>query len=187
MKASDKIRMFFSVPIPRLASVAKLLREVDHLGQGLRAVSPENLHVTVKFLGAVSLHDLPAIEQAAEGILGDISGSEIVLKGLGVFPHERRPSILWIGIDRAGELIRLAQKLDAACAELGFPRERRSYHPHVTLARISRRPPDRFFELLARHREREFGTLAMSEVQLMESQLCPEGARYQVLKRWELG
>ena len=97
--------------------------------------TPEDYHVTLKFLGSIQGNRQPDIIHAAEAVLKDTASFRIRLASPGAFPNIRRPDVLWIGIEENAQLNALAKRLNKAAAEIGFPFESRSYQPHITVAR----------------------------------------------------
>lgn len=138
----------------------------------------DNLHVTTKFIGDWPQERLAEVRDALGGIerRGPFS---IELKGLGWFPNERSPRVLWCGVEESGNLRALAGDIDAAFVPLGISRDERPYTPHLTLARINHPVPlGRLRERVAELREVAVGTLAVSGVHLYESQPGSNGTRY---------
>lgn len=153
-------------------------------------VRTESMHVTVKFLGDVTEDSVKDIEQALRQVARGRATFTVEVGGLGVFPGARAPRVLWLGL--AGEIDRLtalAQALDEALAELGYPRERRPFQPHLTLARIKDRGREVGQALdetgLLAHRM-TLGTLEVTALSLMKSDLTPTGAVYTRLVKVEL-
>jgi 2'-5' RNA ligase len=106
--------------------------------------------------------------------------------GLGAFPNLRRPSVVWVGLDQAELLGRLAADLDRALAPLGYALESRAFQPHLTLLRIKTRPPEQLFSLLSDESRTEFGLVPIDEVEYLQSELGPRGARYTKLATFKL-
>ena len=109
---------------------------------GMRATLGQNLHITLKFIGAWPDARLTEITEA----LGTVPGAamEIRLGGLGLFPEKGTAKTLWVGADGGNAMVDLAARIDARLARLGVPAETRPYRPHVTLARAGRNAtPDR--------------------------------------------
>lgn len=105
---------------------------------GARFVPVENLHCTLSFLGGVEAERVPVVSAAiAESVAGLVDFPSF-LDGIGAFPSERRARVLWVGLgDPAGGLAVLAEAVLEGLDRTGFPRERRPFHAHVTLARLS--------------------------------------------------
>jgi 2'-5' RNA ligase len=104
--------------------------------------------------------------------------------GVGVFPHEHSPRVLWVGVEeKTGRLHRLQREVELRLAQYGFPREDRAFTAHLTLARLKRvSQRGRFLECLKEHRETVFGHMDVHQIELLESQLHPAGARYSTMK-----
>jgi 2'-5' RNA ligase len=148
-------------------------------------VRPENIHLSLKFLGDVEETREPELRTALQRAAGQ--GSEprpltLQITGFGVFPDYHRPQVLWAGVTPDPALELLQHGVEQAFAPLGFPTEARAFRPHVTLARSARTAKPRDFagleELLASIEFDE--TVTVGEVDLMESTLKPDGPVYQV-------
>ena len=144
-------------------------------------IAPSNLHVTLKFLGQVEPERVVALGDALRAAVAAERACEVAVRGLGAFPSPSRPRVLWAGLDDPTRTLgRLAERVDACCAELGFPRESRAFAAHVTLGRV--REPRRQPALApALARGADFGALRVDRVSLMRSELSPRGARYSEL------
>ncbi len=139
------IRTFIAVDLPEdveraLGAAAQSLRAARI--EGLRAVRPEGIHLTLKFLGDVPETRVDEIGNAVSEAIAGRRQLEVSTGGPGAFPNTRRPQVLWVGIaGRLEPLMRLQAEVDAALGALGFPTETRPFHPHLTLARLDRRMP----------------------------------------------
>jgi 2'-5' RNA ligase len=181
------LRAFIAAELPPdaracLARSIEGLREVE--GPGVRWADPAALHLTLKFCGEVPDDRVDElIERCAPRVRG-IEPFEVSIGGLGAFPSAREARVIWAGITAgAGELARLARKLDAACARLGVERERRPYQPHLTLGRL--REPRRVpIERLAGPSGIAF---RVEDVVCFHSRLSPRGAEHVPLARLPLG
>lgn len=183
---SDSIRTFVAVKIPVPSALQPVLRSLATMNWPVSAVSPDNLHVTLKFLGDTPAESRDAIQnQIAESVIGQ---PPFVLRvaGLGAFPHVDRPSVVWAGLCDAEPLLSLAQLLEGALELLGFAREPRPFHPHLTLARVKGRPPGELFELLRRHVDTDFGTVEIASIEFMRSDRERDGAHYSTLAKCRL-
>jgi 2'-5' RNA ligase len=177
------VRGFVAVLLPdgvraRLVATAVELRA---RAPGLAWVKAENLHLTLRFLGAL---DPGALERAREAVRAAAAGIRpftVTLGGLGGFPSPRAPRVIWAGVVAGGEALgALHAALEAALAARGIPAEGRAFHAHVTLAR-ARDPRDArgFGDML--ERGPGFGEARVRALHLMRSELDPRGARYSVL------
>jgi 2'-5' RNA ligase len=179
------IRTFIAVKIakPLAEAVDGLVSELRTSNENVKWVAPENLHLTLKFLGNVEESRVDeiagAILQASEGI----GPFEISLRGVGAFPNERRPKVVWVGIEKGREsLVSLSQQIEDRLEALGFEREKRRFSPHLTIGRLRRggRPgdlPDRLGI------EFDGGECSVDRICLMKSTLTPQGPIYEELRQ----
>jgi 2'-5' RNA ligase len=148
-------------------------------------VRPENIHLSLKFLGDVEETGEPELAAAltrAAGTRGEPHPLTLQITGFGVFPDYHRPHVLWAGVTPEAGLELLQHGVEQAFAPLGFPTEARAFRPHVTLGRAARDARPRDFtgleEILA---GTGFdATVTVAEVDLMQSTLQPTGPVYQV-------
>jgi RNA 2',3'-cyclic 3'-phosphodiesterase len=182
------VRLFVALEIPaavrdNLAAQIEELRELSMKAADKRPrwVRPENLHVTLKFIGEASPTKVEGIRDALSAIRSD-APVEIKFRGLGFFPHEQHPRVLWAGLAASANLPSLAGDIDGALEMQGIARERRPFTPHLTLARIE--PPGLHEKLrgaIQKSGAREFGAFQTREFHLIESKLKPTGAEYTTL------
>lgn len=148
----------------------------------VRWVDPSSIHVTLKFLGDVAETREPEIADAVQSAVRGAKPFSLSLDGFGAFPTPRRPRVVWVGCEAAPPLELLQDRVERAFAALGFPVEGRPFHPHLTLGRARRDARSRDFSGI----ERELmglqfhGELLVSSLDLMQSVLAPQGARYTV-------
>ena len=151
----------------------------------IKWVRPENIHLSIKFLGEVDDGRAPALVAALKQAAGARTESRpltLQITGFGVFPDYHRPQVVWAGITPDAGLELLHHRVEQAFAPLGFPTEARPFRPHVTLGRASRDAKPRDFkgleEILAGTEFDE--TVTIAELDLMQSTLHKDGAVYQV-------
>lgn len=149
----------------------------------IRWVAADNIHLTLKFLGNVDADKMPALQNAVADACTGTSPFVLKLDGVGAFPNLTRPNVVWVGIKGDIKMAtRLAQKIDDACAALGFPREERAFSPHLTLGRVNRDADSRerqlIGEMIAKAEAHELGDFRVDHVSLMKSVLKPGGSVY---------
>ena len=184
----DMTRTFVAVEAP--AAVRQ--RAVD-LIERLRAsqaevkwVEPHNLHVTVKFLGDVPTPATVEVCAAVAAAVQTLPPLPVTFRGAGAFPDMRRPTTVWLGIgqgaDEFGDLVAAVEK---SLAQLGYPKEGRRFHPHLTLGRVRGTGPAvrELSDLIRAHAEFEAGTAELREVVVFASHLNRTGPTYQALAR----
>jgi len=168
----------------------RLKRQVPE--RSVRWVRPDGIHLTLKFLGDVPTLRIASISQAVETACRGCSRFTIELAGLGCFPNPRRPRVMWVGVrEPTGTLVRLQKAVEGTLVELGFEPEDRSFRPHLTLGRAQRRlgrsDAQRLGELIAQSDVGLLGRMSVASVNVIRSDLQPDGAVYTVLARAALG
>jgi len=170
------------------AAVVRLQGELDARSIEARWTPPENLHLTLKFLGEVADTLLPHVCEVAHQVAGEVAPFTVTAEGLGTFGSPRRPRIIWCGF--AGEavsLVRLHDRLDELLAPLGVPGEGRRYTPHLTVGRVrARSGPGVSTEVLAPYASWSGGSQHVEQIVVFSSQLGRGGARYETLARCPL-
>ncbi|UCG89656.1 MAG: RNA 2',3'-cyclic phosphodiesterase [Candidatus Heimdallarchaeota archaeon] len=150
---------------------------------GVRPVKSFQLHLTLKFLGEVSESQIGSIKQVIQLI--EFSPFEISLTGMGCFPNLNYIRVVWIGIrEGSNNLKQLASMIEEKLNPLGFPREKRGFSPHLTLARIKKlRNPDKrkLTAIIQSSKEISFGDQLIEEFILKKSTLTPKGPIYEDL------
>lgn len=113
---------------------------MKRLGLGVKWVKPQHMHVTLSFLGTVSPETMAAVAGVIQTVTPGILPLSLQVKGAGLFPHERRPRVIWLGLDGEVETLgQLQQTLTTRLVPLGFKPEGRLFKGHLTLARIKKK------------------------------------------------
>jgi 2'-5' RNA ligase len=185
---SKSVRAFVAVAIPQ--RLIEALNEVqDQLRPKVRAelirwTKPDQLHLTLKFLGNVPGNRLEELKAALNRACEGQQPFQIALEHLGCFPTARNPRVIWVGIGGERETLpRLQRSIDEATRGFGDHSEPRAFQPHLTIGRV-KAEPRRAMEVGAAVEQTPLGRLGewkVGEVELMQSQLLPEGARYSKL------
>ena len=185
------VRTFLAIELND--SVRKALiqfqRQADNLL--LKWVSPNAIHLTVKFLGVIEEEQVFIIKQALEEVVQEMSPFALTFKGLGGFPTLQKPRIIWAGVEGdVDHLEVLVSCIESALRLVGFPQEDRPYHPHITLARVkanAREIGQKITTSEVSKQKWNFGNLTVDRLSLFQSQLTPEGAQYSCLWTLVLG
>ena len=191
----EQIRAFIAVELPPAVreAVESVVRELrSGIGDGVRWVRPEGVHLTLKFLGDIDAGSVPAVSRAMAQCAASAAPFDLFLEGVGVFPNARRPRVIWIGLGGALEpLLALQHSIDRELEGLGFARERRPFTPHLTLGRVRdgvlASQVRGVSEAVAATTVERRAELSVREVSLMQSDLRPSGAVYTRLYAAELG
>jgi 2'-5' RNA ligase len=174
------MRLFVALEIPSTVrkNLAELVNSLRAVSPQTRWVRPENLHVTLKFIGEVPETQLASIRTALAQVRSDRPVT-LDFGGLGFFPNERHPRVFWAGIEASPNLKTLAADIEKATETLSIAREQRPFSPHLTLARFEPpRLPDQLRTAIQENVWREFGSLRTHQFHLIESKLKPSGAEY---------
>jgi len=180
------MRVFIAIPLPAELKVKLIALQQEFRRFSLEAtwVREAGFHITLKFLGEVEPTQIPAVVSCMIESARRYSSFALTLSGVGIFPHESRPRVLWVGIqDETGVLVQLQHALEEALARIGYGAEDRPFTPHLTLARlkhVARR--GEFITCVAAHRQVSLGRLHVDHLELLESQLHPAGARYSTIR-----
>jgi RNA 2',3'-cyclic 3'-phosphodiesterase len=156
---------------------------------------PQNLHLTLKFLGSVLPEGVASLADSLAGIAATQPAFEVAFRGVGAFPSANRPRVLWVGA-AADPLVQLAGAVEVASIAVGVAPETRPYHPHVTLGRV--RTPARssatskaggraITRVLERERDRAFGVAPAIDMVLFRSDTSSKGAVHTPIVRFALG
>jgi 2'-5' RNA ligase len=182
---SGTIRSFLAFDIEdeevfrRLTGVQGLLANT---GADLKLVKPQNIHVTVRFLGDVSLPMVDAIYEEMKQL--SFTPFEINLRGLGAFPRLSRPRVVWAGIKKgADELVNVFKQVEPRLRGLGFKPDTKGFSPHLTIARVrSGRNQVQLEKVVRKLENRDFGVLQAECLRLKKSVLTPRGPIYSTLR-----
>lgn len=165
-----------------LAGCAETLaRRARDAGAELRWVAPINYHVTLAFLGWTGLEAIGRVCDALEAAAAGQGRMSFRTTRLGAFPSLDHASVLWAGIEDGAALTGLARSVGEAMAGLGFPRETRPFHPHVTIARL--RFPRAIREIVLPMAEQMFGDTRIDAVTLFESETKSTGSVYREVRK----
>lgn len=173
------MRLFLGLELPEPVKVDAL--SLRRPWPGARWQRPEQLHLTLHFLGEVACGELTRLCDALEA--PPLSPCRLMLSGVGVFGSPDRPRVLWAGVDPEAPLHTWHRVLGERLAAQGFPLEARPYHPHLTLARFGGRPVsvDAFLQA---HADFTSSPFDVDTLTLFASHLSSGGARYEVIERF---
>lgn len=178
----DAIRAFIAFKLPeRITSQIHVVQEsIKAYKFKIKWVQPQNIHLTLKFLGNIPASDTEKIRDAIIEAVRDVEPILLSAKGIGVFPDLKRPRVLWVGIaGQKNSLIGLYQALEENLETIGFTKESRPFKGHLTLGRIKGRiPSKRLVQVMEEFIDFETETFEANKIILFQSEQTPSGAVY---------
>lgn len=180
------LRAFIAVEIPHEIQQAIHSQAVSVLkkttGSLVRWVSPENMHLTLKFLGDVSPSHVELLTRMISAEADSAHCFDLQIGGLGSFPSLRRPRVLYIGIQAPAGLEALQHGVESASRRLGYESEDRAFSPHLTIGRVrqeaSTTDQQKIRQALENIRIDSLGKTRVDSVHLFKSDLKPSGSVY---------
>lgn len=183
------LRTFIAIELPKeiKATLAELQNHLKTSGADIKWVEPENIHLTLKFLGERDEKKIQKITKTLVGVAAEKKSYLINVASLGGFPKLSSPRVIWVGIDQGDiDTKDIVKALEEEIAKVGIPKEERPFSSHITIGRTrSNINFDKFIPELAKiaktfpPKKQEF---LVDKITLFKSQLTPGGPVYEVLK-----
>ena len=172
----------------RLASLEEQLKSS---GADVKWVKPENIHLTLKFLGEIDERQLGEITKIIQETAGKNKPFYIRLASPGAFPKTNFPRVIWIGIDKGdSETKQIAKALEEEIVKVGIPQENRPFSSHITLGRVrsglNREKLVKNLGVLASNPPQDSPEFLVTKITLFKSTLTPSGPIYEALKEAQL-
>ncbi len=190
----ERIRTFIAIELPEEVrrGLARVQGELKRSHPPVRWVSPEKIHVTLKFLGEIPAEQVETVCRVVAQVATSAAPFELEAAGAGVFPNLRRPRVIWVGVQGdLPALHALQASLERELARAGFPEEERPFSPHLTLGRVQDRatPAEArsLGQTVAGLEVPSLGRWRVEQVVVMRSDLRPEGPIYTPLRVLRLG
>jgi len=179
---TETIRSFIAIELP--GSLHKELSEAETIlrksNADVKWVNPENIHITLKFLGNVTPEKIKEIEKLLDEFTKGLAPFSIEAKGLGAFPKLAYPRVIWAGIeDQTGKLKEIAENFDGAISKLGFEKENREFSAHLTLGRVrSPKNKEKLKEIIEKTPFLSVVDIKVDKIVLFKSTLTQSGSIY---------
>lgn len=187
------MRTFIALELPKEIkdSLADIQEQLRASAADVKWVKPENIHLTLKFLGDINEQQLTQIISILEEIGRDKLSFDISLSTLGAFPKITFPRVIWVGIDKGdNETQDIAQVLEEKIAKVGIPREDRPFSSHITIGRLrsglNREKLTKNLEGLQKNFGKYKKEFLVTKITLFKSTLVPSGPIYETLKEANL-
>jgi 2'-5' RNA ligase len=188
---SDTLRTFIAFKLPEtiISHIRRIQEKIKACGFRMGWVLPENIHLTLKFLGEIPKQDIDIVSQGMAETATLYSPMTFSAKGIGVFPTVKRPRVLWIGLNGdTYPLIQMQKDLEERLDAVGFPKEDRAFKAHLTIGRVKAElDPQKLVEVMEKFSGIESERFIADKIILFRSELKPGGAVYTELHSVDLG
>ncbi|MDD5237218.1 MAG: RNA 2',3'-cyclic phosphodiesterase [Candidatus Omnitrophica bacterium] len=182
----EKIRSFIAIPLPKNIEtyLSSLILELKKTNADVKWVKPENIHLTLKFLGGQDAEILEKIRIILDKLVADKNVYPLGISHIGGFPKIENPRVIWVGLSSGDkETKAIAKELDEKINKLGIPKEERAFSSHITIGRV--RSPLNKDKLTAALKncaiEEEKLSFDADKIILYKSTLLPGGPVYEVI------
>jgi len=180
--SGDSIRAFIAINLPEnvISKIRDVQEQLKKYKIKISWTKPENIHLTLKFLGDIQPESIESIERVIEESIKACHPMELFSRAIGFFPSVKRPRVLWMGLlGQTEELALLQQKIDIGLSALDFPLESKSFTGHLTLGRLKAGgTPEVFIDIMKSFQEISTDRFVADSVNLYKSRLTPSGPIY---------
>jgi 2'-5' RNA ligase len=180
----DTLRTFIALALPSAVrtQACQLQQRLMAHCLGVRWVNPDHMHLTLKFLGATRPDQVSSIAGVLAETAQGCAPFALDLAGVGAFPNTRNPKVLWVGVRFDAALSDFCKQLETALEPLGFPQEKRTFSPHLTLGRVKDGTHRKeLADCIERYSRERIGSVEASRIVFFKSDLTPSGPVYSVL------
>jgi len=178
MHKNRRMKTFIAIPIHPPRGLRKLLPKLEQLGPAVRPIAVDQMHITLKYLGATDLEDIMPISALLKQMRSKFPRLKLAFKGLGAFPSVEHPNVIWAGINDPTLLKAMVDYLEQETEKLGYPLERKGFHPHLTLARVNAKPAEELFQILQDRENAEWGEVTVDTIKYFQSEQKSQRAQY---------
>ncbi len=182
------MRAFIAIELPQKIRdfLGRIQEQLETSGADVKWVKPENIHLTLKFLGEIDDKKMSGVSEILDAVAKDKDSFQIRISSLGAFPSTNSPRVIWVGISRGdAETKAIAKELEEKIAQIGIPKEDRPFSSHITIGRtrstLRREKLVRGLQDLQDNAEKEDLTFNATKITLFKSTLTPKGPVYEVL------
>lgn len=180
-------RGFIAIDINVTPNILKFLKDITNSNADVKLVEPQNIHITLKFLGDVQEDKINDIEQIMKDSVKEIEPFTIKLSETGVFPNQNYIRVVWIGIKDAETIETIARSIDERLSQLDFKKEKRGFSAHLTIGRVkTAKNKQLLLKAIEDYKDFEFSTQDVNSIKLKKSDLTPKGPIYTTLKEVKL-
>jgi 2'-5' RNA ligase len=175
----EKIRSFIAIDISYNEKINSLIKELKNSGALIKLVEPENIHVTIKFLGDISHKTITEIENILKNSIIGIKPFQFNLEGVGVFPNEKYIKIIWIGIKNSEILEKISKRINKKVNLILSNSKFQKFLPHITICRVkSAKNKEKLLEIVDKYKNYKFANIIVDSIKLKKSELTSKGPIY---------
>ena len=176
-------RGFVAIEINATPNILEFEKEIKKTGADVKLVEPQNIHITLKFLGDVKENLIDEIEQIMKDAVKKIQPFTIKLEGTGVFPNQNYVRVVWIEIKEAQVIETIANTIDEHLSKLGFKKEKRGFSPHLTIGRVkTAKNKQQLLKVIEKYVDVEFSIQEINSIKLKKSDLTSAGPIYTTIR-----
>jgi len=173
------IRTFISVDVPLTEEIRDILSELKGC-RNVKAANPEQIHLTLKFLGDTDEKKVERLCQSLRIALDGKGPFDVTVEGTGAFPNEKNPRVVWLGIKDPERMIEIADAVDSCVKALRIKADDKRFSPHITVGRVNGKAELK--DIFDNNKEKVFCTFSCDHVDVMKSVLTPKGAIHSVIE-----
>jgi len=182
------IRTFFAIELPTstLEQIEKESYDLKNSIPGkIKWVAFGSMHITIKFIGEFNPEHQSSIQKDLRSHLSGLGEIKLSFGKIGVFPNKKNPRVAWLGLNDSGQLIELAQIVNLVSSNYGYPQEKRSFSPHLTIGRVrtnvSSRDRELIGQMITNYRFVKIDPFTTNRLSFIKSLLTPKGPVYSTL------
>ncbi|MGC8844958.1 MAG: RNA 2',3'-cyclic phosphodiesterase [Candidatus Hydrogenedens sp.] len=186
--SEESYRAFIAIEIP--SDVREIIWNNTKPASGMlkslvKWVPPENMHLTLRFLGAITLSISDKLRENLRQISVQFNPVKFKLSVPGVFPSWKEPRVLWVGLDIIeGDINQIQSKIEQQAQMVGLPQEKQKFHPHITVGRV--KTPSPFLSNTWKNvKIQQTPEFIVDKITLFKSTLNPDGAFYEVIDTFQ--
>jgi RNA 2',3'-cyclic 3'-phosphodiesterase len=179
------MRAFIAIEIdPEVKKkLTRMIRHFEKLSSRVKWIKPSAMHLTLKFLGSIDETEADQLKNILDKVSKKHSCFDLSCSGIGTFPlKSKNPKVIWIGIQDNSFIKGVYADIETEAEKIGFSKEKRSFHPHLTLGRVKKKAEiQKLIPELERTKNKDFGKTQVNGLTLFKSTLTPQGAVYDIL------
>lgn len=173
------VRSFIALDIICNKNIENFIKDLKNSDAIIKLVEPENIHLTLKFLGEINENKIIEIENLLKNITIGIKPFKFILEGVGVFPNRNYVKIIWIGIKNTDIIEKLSEKINHEINTIIPDIKSQKFIPHITIGRIkSAKNKEKILDIADKYQNQKFSEIIVESIKLKKSELTPKGPIY---------